>query len=323
MNKAVFLNETGGPENFALRDHEPPAPGPGAMLVRNTAIGLNFIDIYQRKGLYPVSFPAILGQEGVGVVEAIGEGVHGFQAGDRVAYLSAGGAYATATICEAGAAAKIPDAVDDNAAAAVFLKGLTAYMLLRDVFPLGPQHACLIYAASGGVGTLLTQWAAHISATVIGVVGSEEKAVIAHDNGAKATIIRTMTSSVSADVRKLTGGAGVDVVYDSVGAATFEASLDALALRGHMVTYGNASGPVPAVQPLDLARRGSLTLTRPTLFHYATPDRLPAMAKAVFELVADGVLRPSVGYRLPLADVAKAHQLLESGGTTGAIVLKP
>lgn len=323
MDKAVFLDEAGGPENFALRDHAPRAPGDGALLVRNTAISLNFIDIYQRKGLYPISFPAILGEEAVGIVEAAGAGVHGFQAGDRVAYLSGGGAYATATICEAGAAAKVPDAVDDDAAAAVFLKGLTAHMLLRDVFPLGPQHTCLIYAASGGVGTLLTQWAAYIGATVIGVVGSEEKAAIARDNGASETIVRTKTPSISADVRKLTDGAGVNVVYDSVGAATFEASLDSLALRGHMVTYGNASGPVPAVQPLDLARRGSLTLTRPTLFHYATPDRLPAMARAVFDLVAEGVLRPSVGYRFPLADVAKAHQLLESGGTTGAIVLKP
>jgi len=323
MGKAVILEETGGPEKFSIRDHQPGAPGPGDVLVRNTAIGLNFIDIYQRKVLYPVSFPAVLGQEGAGVIEAVGEGVQDFKPGDRVAHLSGAGAYATETICSASVAAKIPDAVDDETAAAVFLKGLTAHMLVRNVFALNESHSCLVYAASGGVGTLLTQWAAHIGARVIGVVGTEEKAAAARANGAQDVIIRTKTGSISSDVRRLTDSAGVDVVYDSVGAATFEASLDSLGLRGHMVTYGNASGPVPAVQPLDLARRGSLTLTRPTLFHYATPDRLPAMATALFEMLGSGALKPAIGERFALADIADAHRLLESGKSAGAIILKP
>lgn len=323
MEQAVILDAVGGPEKFALREHRPGAPGPGDILVRNAAIGLNFIDIYQRKGLYPVAFPAILGQEGAGVVEAVGEGVKTLKPGDRVAYLSGGGAYATSTVCPEGVGAKIPDGVDDDTAAAIFLKGLTAHMLVRDVFALAPHHTCLVYAASGGVGTLLTQWAAHIGARVIGVVGSEAKGETARKNGAADIIVRTKTDSISADVRRLTDGRGVDVVYDSVGEATFEASLDSLALRGHIVTYGNASGPVPAVQPLDLARRGSLTLTRPTLFHYATPDRLPAMAAALFEMIASGAVRPDITERFSLKDVAGAHRLLESGDSAGAIVITP
>ncbi len=323
MERAVFLDEVGGPENFELRDHNPGAPGPNDILVRNAAIGLNFIDIYQRKGLYPIAFPAILGQEGAGVVEAVGDDVDTLAPGDRVAYLSGGRAYATTTLCPAAVAAKIPDGVDDEIAAAVFLKGLTAYMLVRDVFALKAHHSCLIYAASGGVGTLLTQWAADIGARVIAVVGSQTKAAAALQNGAADVIVRTKTTSISADVRNLTNGRGVDVVYDSVGAATFEASLDSLALRGHMATYGNASGPVPAVQPLDLARRGSLTLTRPTLFHYATPDRLPDMASALFQMITKGALKPSIGNRFALADIADAHRLLESGDSAGATIITP
>ncbi len=323
MGNAVFLDEVGGPEQFRLREHDPGAPGAADILVRNGAVGLNFIDIYQRQGLYPVSFPAILGQEGAGVVDAVGRDVKDFKPGDRVAYLSGGRAYATATVCPAAVAAKIPDGVDDETAAAVFLKGLTAHMLVRDVFALGPEHACLVYAASGGVGTLLVQWAARIGARVIGVVGSEEKAAAAKAGGASDVIIRTKTDSISAEVRNLTGGRGVDVVYDSVGAATFEASLDSLAPRGHMVTYGNASGPVPPVSPLDLSQRGSLTLTRPTLFHYATPDRLPAMAATLFDMIGKGALKPHIGHQFPLVEIKAAHQLLESGKSAGAIVLTP
>lgn len=320
--KAVILNDHGGPENFIVQDHALPKPGADQIQVRHRAIGLNFIDIYQRKGLYPVSLPAILGTEAAGVVDAVGEGVKALKAGDRVAYIAAGGTYAEAANVPAGSAAKIPDGVSDEEAAAVFLKGLTVEMLVRQVYPLKAGESCLVHAAAGGVGTLLCQWAKHIGARVIAVVGSEEKQAVARDNGADEIIIRTKTDSIAGDVRRLTNGAGVQVAYDSVGEATFEASLDSLALRGHMVTYGNASGPVPAVAPLDLSRRGSLTLTRPSLFHYATPDRLPDMAAALFDMIAKGALIPKIEHRFKLEDIESAHRLLESGKSAGAIVIK-
>jgi len=322
MAKAIFIDAHGGPAVFSCRKHELPPPSAGELRVRHTAIGLNFIDIYQRKGLYPVSLPAILGSEAAGVVEAVGEGVEDFAPGDRIAYLAGGGAYAEAANAPAAMAAKIPGGVSFDAAAAIFLKGLTAEMLVRRVFALGPDHACLIHAAAGGVGTLLCQWAKHIGARVIAVVGAEAKTALARENGADDVIIRTKTDSIAAEVRKLTSGRGVDVVYDSVGAATFEASLDSLAMRGLMVSYGAASGPVPPVAPLDLMRRGSLSLIRPSLFHYAMPGRLPAMADALFDLVEKGVLRPRIAQVFQLDKVADAHRLLESGKSAGSIVLR-
>ncbi len=322
MTKAIFMDDLGGPEVFALREHDLPPPGAGELRLRHTAIGLNFIDIYKRTGLYPVSLPAILGSEAAGVVEAVGPDVTGFQPGDRVVHMG-GGAYAEATNAPAALTAKIPDGVGDDVAAAVFLKGLTVEMLVRQVFTLAKGDACLVHAAAGGVGTLLCQWASHIGARVIAVVGNEEKVAIAREAGADDIIIRTKTDSIAGDVRRLTGGLGVQVAYDSVGETTFTASLDSLAVRGHMVTYGNASGPPPAIAPLELSRRGSLSLTRPTLFHYATPDRLPAMASALFEMIASGALTPNIGRQFKLADVADAHRLLESGKSSGAIVLTP
>jgi len=321
--KAIFIDSHGGPEVFTLRDHDLPDPSAGQLQIRHKAIGLNFIDIYQRKGLYPVSLPAILGTEAAGVVEAVGEGVEGFTPGDHIAYIGGGGAYAQAANIPAVMAAKIPDGISEEIAAASFLKGLTVEMLVRQVFILGPDHTCLVYAAAGGVGTLLCQWASHIGARVIGVVGNEEKALIARKNGADETIVRTEIDSIARTVREMTGGRGVDVVYDSVGKATFEASLNSLAPRGHMVTFGNASGPVPAIEPLELSRRGSLTLTRPTLFHYTTPENLQDMAANLFALVANGALTPTLSHRFKLADVADAHRLLESGNSTGAILLEP
>lgn len=320
--KAVFLDQTGGPEMLVARDHDLQPPGSGQILVRHDAIGVNFIDIYKRKGLYPVDLPAILGSEAAGAVEAVGDGVKGFSPGDRVAYI-ADGAYAEAANVPASAAVKIPHSIDPADAAALFLKGLTVEMLVRQVFPLRAEHTCLVYAASGGVGTLLCQWANHIGARVIAVVGNENKAALAKENGANDVIIRTQTDSISNTVRGLTNGRGVDVVYDSVGEATFEASLNSLAMRGHMVTYGNASGPPPPVHPLELARLGSLTLTRPTLFHYATPDRLPAMAEELFAMVAKGVLKTHVAETFPLEKAGEAQRRLESGATTGAIVITP
>ncbi|GJL90610.1 quinone oxidoreductase family protein [Hyphococcus sp.] len=322
MTKAVYLEAHGGPEGFALRDFDPPPPDAGQLRVRHTAIGLNFIDIYKRTGLYPASLPAILGSEAAGVVEATGGGVEGFKPGDRIAHIG-GSAYAEIANVPAVLAAKIPDSVSDEFAAAVFLKGLTVDMLVNQVFALKPGDSCLVHAAAGGVGTLLCQWANHLGARVIAVVGSQEKETGARANGAHEVIIRTQTDSIAAELRRLTKNEGVAVVYDSVGEATFTASLDSLAMRGHMVTFGNASGPVPPVAPLELSRRGSLTLTRPTLFHYATPERMPDMAARLFKMVAEGAVLPKIGGRFTLAEIAEAHRLLESGQSQGAIVLNP
>lgn len=323
MSVAVVIRRNGGPEVLEIEAREDPAPPAGEILVRNRAIGLNFIDIYQRRGLYPVSLPAVLGTEGAGEVAAVGEGVEGLRVGDRVAYLAGGGAYAATSLVPAGMAARLPDEINFESAAATFLKGLTALMLVRDVHPLKAGETALVHAAAGGVGSLLTPWAAHLGARVIAVVGDEAKAAYVRALGATEVVIRSKDRSIAADVRALTGGRGVDVVYDSVGAATFEASLDSLALRGHLVSFGNASGAVPAVQPLELTRRGSLTLSRPSLFHYATPERLPDMAAALFGAIANGVVRPGRPRQFPLVHVEEAHRLLEGGATTGAIVLTP
>ncbi len=318
--KAMVLSEYGGPEKIlALEERPDPKPEAGQIVVRNEAIGLNFIDIYQRTGLYPVALPAVLGSEGAGVVAAAGPGA-AFKHGDRVAYLGSG-AYAERTAVPAVMAAKLPDALFFEIAAASFLKGLTAEMLIRRIYPLGPGKTALVYAAVGGVGTILTQWAAHLGAAVIAVVGDEEKAKLARTLGARRAIIRTKTASIAAAVREASGG--VDVVYDSVGAATFEASLDSLKPLGMMVSYGNASGPVPPFAPLELARRGSLVFTRPSLFHYATPERLPEMAAGLFEVIARGAVKIPPPRVFPLADAAAAHRLLESGKSTGSIVLRP
>jgi len=320
--KQIVLTETGGPENFSLHERSVAEPKPHEIRVRNSAIGVNFIDIYQRRGLYPVSTPCVLGQEGAGVVVAAGAD-QPFKTGDRVAYLSGAAAYAEEIVIDASRAAHIPDAVEDDLAAAAFLKGLTVEMLVRQVFPLKKGQTALVTAAAGGVGTLLTQWANHIGASVIALVGGPEKAKAAAANGVAHVIDRNASPETASAVRALTNGRGVDVVYDSVGAATFEASLDSLAMRGMMVTYGNASGPVPPVSPLELSRRGSLSLIRPTLFHYATPDRLPDMAAALFDLMAKGVLKPAIAARFPLEKTADAHRLLEAGKSIGSIVLKP
>ncbi|MCA8889771.1 MAG: quinone oxidoreductase [Parvularculaceae bacterium] len=320
--KQVVLTAQGGPENFAIDTAATAAPGAGQVRIRNVSVGVNFIDIYQRKGLYPMPAPVVLGQEGAGVVVAAGDGAP-FKPGDRVAYLSGVGAYAEEIVVDAARAAKIPTGVRDDDAAAVFLKGLTAQMLLHDVYPLKAGQTALVYAAAGGVGTLLTQWGSSLGAKMIAVVGEAAKVDAARANGAAEIIDRSQTADIAGRVRELTGGHGVDVVYDSVGAATFEASLDALALRGMMVTFGNASGPVPPVAPLELTRRGSLTLARPSLFHYATPERLPQMAAEVFAALAKGVIKPAIAARFPLEKAADAHRLLEGGKTIGAIILKP
>ena len=318
--RAIVLEEHGDADRLIARDLARPAADAGMLLIRNTCVGVNFIDIYQRRGLYPVGLPAVLGSEGVGVVEAAGEGAP-FAPGARVAYLCGGGAYAEYAHVDACRAAQIPDQVSDETAAAGFLKGLTAEMLVRQVYALRRGDAALIHAAAGGVGTLLVQWARHIGARVIAVVGGAEKERIARENGADEVIDRLTSSDIAAEVRVLTHGRGVDVAYDSIGAETFISSLDSIAMRGMMVSYGNASGPPPAISPLELSRRGSLTLSRPSLFHYATQERLPAMAERVFALFAQGALTPRVAARVPFEEAAHAHRLLESGATIGAIIL--
>lgn len=319
--KELLLTAIGGAENFDLREAAPRVPGPNEIVVRNGAIGVNFIDIYQRTGLYPVAVPAVLGQEAAGVVTAAGDSAP-FRPGDRVAYMGAG-TYAEETVTDAGRAARLPAGVSEDAAAASFLKGLTAEMLLRQVYPVKAGQTALVTAAAGGVGLLLCRWAVQLGVRVIAVVGGTEKVAAVKALGVTDVIDRSETPDIAGTVRSLTNGRGADVAYDSVGKATFEACLDALALRGMMVTYGNASGPVPPIAPLDLTRRGSLSLARPSLFHYATPDRLPAAAAALFDLVGSGVLKPTIAATFPLAKGADAHRLLETGKTVGSIILKP
>ena len=321
---AIQILKTGGPEVLEAVDLPTPNPGPGEVLIRHQAIGLNFIDTYMRGGLYPVQLPAILGSEGAGVIEAVGEGVTRFKPGDRAAHGAAGrGAYAEYQVLPAGRINRLPDAVDVKTAAAAMLKGMTAEMLLRQVYPLKAGEPCLIWAASGGVGTILSQWAHAIGAVVIGCVGSEAKAELARSHGCDHVILYK-SEDVAARVREITGGEGVRVSYDGVGKASFEASLKSLGRRGMLVTFGNASGPVPPVEPLALSRGGSLFLTRPTLFDYvATTQELDASAAALFEVIASGVVKIEIGREYALRDVRQAHEDLEAGETFGSQVLIP
>ena len=320
---AVQAREAGGPEVLEVIEVETPAPDPGSILVRHAAVGLNFIDTYQRSGLYPVNLPQVLGSEAAGIVEAVGEGVTRFAVGDRVAYSGSLGAYAEAHVVLAGRAVRVPDAIPLDIAAASLLKGMTAEFLLRRCYPLKAGETCLIHAAAGGVGQILVQWAKSLGATVIATAGGPEKLQIAGDLGADH-LIDYKTEDVAARVREITGGAGVPVAYDSVGEATFEATLGSLAKRGLFVSFGNASGPVPAFAPLRLSRAGSLYLTRPTLFDYtATTEELDESAAALFAVIASGQVAVTIGQRFALKDAAKAHTALEGRATTGSTVLEP
>ena len=321
---AIQIKETGGPEVLQAVDLPVPEPGPGEVLIRHQAIGLNFIDVYMRTGLYPLPLPATLGSEGAGVIEAVGEGVTRFKPGDRVAHGSAGrGAYCGFQALPEGRVSRLPDSIDVKTAAGAMLKGMTAEMLLRRCYPLKAGEACLIWAASGGVGTILTQWAKAIGAVVIGCVGSEAKAELALSHGCDHVILYK-SEDVAARVRELTGGAGVRVSYDGVGKASFEASLKSLGRRGMLVTFGNASGPAPAVEPLVLSRGGSLFLTRPTLFDYvAATEELDASAAALFEVIASGAVKIEIGREYALRDVRQAHEDLQAGETFGSQILIP
>jgi NADPH2:quinone reductase len=325
MSYAIRFHRPGGAEVLQWEQIETGHPGRGEVALRQTAVGLNFLDVYERSGLYPVAtLPSGLGREGAGVIESIGPGVRGFKAGDRVAYVSSQpGAYAQERVLPANRLVAIPDGVSDRLAAASMLKGLTAQFLLRQTYRVRKGDRVVVLAAAGGVGSIVVQWARELGATVIGVVGSETKAEIVSRLGAGHVLLQQQPDW-SARVRELTGGRGADVVYDSVGAETFTASLDSLRPRGLMVSFGNASGPVPPFSVLELSRRGSLFLTRPTLFHYiATRAELERGARELFAVIGSGRVRVEIGQTYPLQDAAQAHRDLEGRRTVGSTVLLP
>lgn len=324
MPHAIRFERTGGPEVLQWVEVDVPAPAEGEVRIRHQAVGLNFIDTYHRSGLYPVPLPSGIGQEAAGVIEAVGNGVAGFVVGDRVAYVGGAlGAYSEVRNVAASSLVKLPDALSCEQGAAMMMQGLTAQYLLRRTYRVQPGDTILIHAAAGGVGLIVCQWAKALGARVIGTVSSEAKAELARAHGCDHTII-TARESVSARVREITGGEGVPVVYDSIGKDTFMDSLACLRPLGTMVTFGNASGPVPPFDPGLLARMGSLFLTRPTLFHYiARREDLLAMAEELFAVVASGQVRLSINQRFPLKEAATAHRELEARRTTGSSVLLP
>jgi len=325
MTHAIRIHETGGPEVMRWESVEVGEPGPGEVRLRQTAVGLNFIDVYFRTGLYPLpAMPGGLGMEAAGVVEAVGAGVTQLVEGDRVAYATPPpGAYAEARIMPAARLVKLPDNIEERTASAMMLRGMTAHYLLRRIHRVEPGDTVLIHAAAGGVGLIACQWAKHLGATVIGTVGNDEKADLARAHGCEHPIVYTREDFV-ARVREITDGKGVDAVYDSVGKDTFMGSLDCLRPRGMMVTFGNASGPVPAFEPALLAKKGSLFLTRPTLFNYtSTPEDLNWAAGDLFEVVASGAVKIEINQSYALKDAAQAHRDLEGRKTTGSTVLMP
>jgi len=324
LSKAIRIAATGGPEVMQYVDVDVGAPGPGEALLRQHAIGLNFIDVYYRTGLYPQPLPGALGREGAGVVEAVGAGVTGLQPGDRVAYAGGpNGAYAGLRTLPADVLVKLPDAISFETAAAMMLQGLTVQYLLRSTYPVARGQTILFHAAAGGVGLIACQWARALGVELIGTVGSKEKGELALAHGA-AHVIDYTREDIAARVREITGGAGVPVVYDSVGKDTFIASLDCLARRGMMVSFGNASGAAEPMAPGELARRGSLYLTRPVLGDYAsTRAELDTMAADLFQMVTSGKVKIDVHQRFNLRDAADAHRALEGRRTTGSTILLP
>lgn len=324
MAKTVIIEEPGGPDAYKIVDREVGAPGPGEIRIRHHACGLNFIDVYQRTGLYPLQFPHAMGMEGAGVVEAVGEGVTHLKVGDRAAYASAPpGAYCEARVMKAAQVCPLPDAISFEEGAAMMLKGMTVVYLFHRTTPLAKGDTVLFHAAAGGVGLIACQWAKSMGIRLIGTAGSSEKCQLALDHGADACINYRDADWV-AQVRDLTGGKGVDVVMDAVGKDTFEGSLDCLRPLGMMISFGNASGPVPPFNLATLGAKGSLKITRPTLFtHIAEHDTCQAMARQLFHKVASGEVKITIEQRYPLADVAEAHRALEGRKTTGQTVLIP
>jgi NADPH2:quinone reductase len=324
MPTAIRFTTHGGPEVLRAEELDPGKPAAQEVQVRHTAIGVNYIDVYDRTGLYPVTLPSGLGREAAGVVTALGRGVRGFKVGERVAYVyPVPGAYCELRNVPAERVVKVPRGISDEAAAALMLKGLTAHFLIRRTYKVSRGDTILVHAAAGGVGLILCQWARSLGARVIGVVGSDAKAELARKHGCQHVLISGRNDLV-AGVKELTRGAGVAVVYDAVGKDTFMESLDCLRRLGMMVTFGNASGPPPAVSPLELSKRGSLFLTRPTLFNYiASRDELTRAARELFSAVRSRKVRVVIGQKYPLASAAEAHRDLEGRRTTGSTVLIP
>ncbi len=325
MTKAIRIHAPGGPEALSYDDIELAAPGEGEVQLRQTAIGLNYIDVYHRTGLYPVpALPAVIGLEGAGVVEALGPGVTELAVGDRVAYANPPlGAYAQARNMPAERLIKIPDGISDEQAAAIMLQGMTVEYLIRRTYNVKAGDTVLFHAAAGGVGLMACQWLNHLGATVIGTVGSEEKAELAKANGCHHTILYNK-EDIAARVREITDGAGVPVVFDSVGKDTFDASINSLSPLGLFVTFGNASGPLAPVDPGMLAAKGSLFMTRPTLMTYtAKREDMVKSAQDLFEVVLSGAVKIAINQRYPLAEAAQAHRDLEARKTTGSTILLP
>ncbi|HEY8026908.1 MAG TPA: quinone oxidoreductase [Burkholderiaceae bacterium] len=324
MTKAIRLFETGGPEVMQWVDVEVGDPGPGEVRVRHAACGLNYIDVYFRTGLYPQPLPAGLGMEASGTIEAVGAGVTVVRVGDRVAYAGRPpGAYSQARVMPAANLVRLPDSIDFETAAAMMLQGMTVQYLFRRTFPLKGGETILFHAAAGGVGLIACQWARALGVTMIGTVGSEEKAALAKASGC-AHVINYNTEDFVARVKDITGGRGVPVVYDSIGKDTFTASLDCLSPLGMMVSYGSASGPVPPFGLNELASRGSLFITRPTLFSYtATRSDLESTAGELFGMVESGKVKIGINQRYALQDAAQAHRDLEARKTTGSTILLP
>jgi NADPH:quinone reductase len=323
MTKAIVIHQTGGPEVLQWEDFDPGTPGPGEALVRHEAVGLNFIDVYHRTGLYPLAgLPAVIGMEGAGFVEAVGEGVTGLETGDRVAYAGLPpGAYAEKRVIPAHRLVKVPGAIALETAAGMMLRGMTARYLLKGCYPVGRGTTLLIHAAAGGVGTIVCQWAKAMGAVVIGTVGSEEKAELARQNGCDYPVLYTHPTWIDA-VHNVTDGKGVDVVYDSVGKATFMDSLECLRPMGMMVSFGQSSGKIPPLDTAVLAQKGSLFLTRPSLMTYtAGREDLLAHANDLFRAVEEGAVSIQIGQTYALRDARQAHMDLEGRKTSGSTVL--
>jgi NADPH2:quinone reductase len=324
MAKAIRIHQPGGPEVLRLEDVDVGAPGEGEARIRQTAVGINYIDTYHRTGLYPLPMPTGIGLEGAGMVEAVGPGVSDLKPGDRVAYAGGPvGAYADLRLMPADRLVKVPDGISDQQAAGMMLKGMTSEYLIRRTFPVKAGDTVLFHAAAGGVGLIACQWLKALGAHVIGTVGSDEKAALAKAHGCEFPVVYTREDFV-ARVKEITGGKGVPVVYDSVGKDTFARSLDCLRPRGMMVLFGAASGPVPPFDSQTLAQKGSLFLTRPTLFAYtASREDLVTSATSLFDAVGSGQVKIEVSRTYPLADAQQAHRDLESRKTTGSLLLLP